>query len=78
MSSAVSADGTRVHFELEGSGPPLMLHHGFLGQGDEWRSFGYVDALRDSYQLILIDGRGHGESEGPRNHAPRTLPSLCR
>jgi pimeloyl-ACP methyl ester carboxylesterase len=32
--------GVRIHYEVEGSGPPLVLHHGyqqgfrdFLGQG---------------------------------------------
>ena len=27
--------------------------------------FGYVDALKDDYQLILVDMRGHGKSDKP-------------
>ena len=27
--------------------------------------FGYVDALKDDYRLILVDMRGHGQSDKP-------------
>ena len=33
-----------------------------------WYEVGYVTALKDSFQLILVDARGHGHSEKP--HAP--------
>jgi pimeloyl-ACP methyl ester carboxylesterase len=31
--------------------------------------FGYVDALKDDYQLILVDMRGHGQSDKPADPA---------
>jgi hypothetical protein len=46
--------GVRIHYEMEGSGPPLVLQHGTLGSGADWNDFGYVDALKDNYQLILL------------------------
>jgi pimeloyl-ACP methyl ester carboxylesterase len=30
-----------------------------------WSALGYVDALRDEYELVLVDARGHGDSEKP-------------
>lgn len=58
-------DGVRVHYEIEGSGPPLVLQHGWTGSLDYWRDFGYTRVLREQYRLILIDARGHGKSSIP-------------
>ncbi|HEY94085.1 MAG TPA: alpha/beta fold hydrolase [Dehalococcoidia bacterium] len=56
-----------IYYEVEGEGPPLVLHHGFSGYLDNWREQGYVEALRDSYRLILMDARGHGKSDKPHD-----------
>ena len=66
-------DGVRIHYHVEGSGPPLVLHHGYSGSLRHWRMNGYVDALRDEYQLIAVDARGHGESDKPHNVADYAL-----
>ncbi len=58
----------RIHYVLEGSGPPLVLLHGFGGSCEQFRFMGWMDALRDRYRLIGIDARGHGESDKP--HEP--------
>ncbi len=60
-------DGTRIHFEVEGDGPPLFLHCGFLGELSVWYGVGVVDALRDSFTLILNDPRGQGASGKPHD-----------
>jgi pimeloyl-ACP methyl ester carboxylesterase len=60
-------DGVRIHYEVEGSGPPLVLHVGFMGRLQNWYRNGMVDALRSDYQLILIDPRGQGRSGKPRD-----------
>src|SRR5262249_6808271 len=60
-------DGVRIHYELVGSGPPLLLHHGSFGSGENWRDFGYVDALSSDHQVILMDARGHGRSDKPHD-----------
>jgi pimeloyl-ACP methyl ester carboxylesterase len=60
--------GVRIHYEIDGAGPPLVLQHGFLQSGRDWYRAGYVDALRTRRRLILIDARGHGESDRP--HEP--------
>lgn len=56
-----------IHYEVEGHGPPLVLQQGLAGILDWWYVTGYVDALQDDYQLILIDTRGHGASGKPHD-----------
>jgi pimeloyl-ACP methyl ester carboxylesterase len=62
-------DGLRIHYEVTGSGEPLLLYHGLTGSGERWRDTGYVAGLADAYRLILIDARGHGKSAKPHNQA---------
>ena len=70
-----SNDGVRIYYEVEGSGPPLVLHIGFLGSLDDWRRqyTRYVQALRDAYRLFLIDPRGQGRSDAPHDPSSYTL-----
>ncbi len=58
-------DDARIYYEVEGEGPPLVLHHGGGSSHERWRELGLVDALRDKYRLILFDARGHGRSDKP-------------
>ena len=67
MPFATADDGVRIHYEVEGEGQPLALLHGFSRRIERWRESGYVDRLRDRYQLVLIDLRGFGESDKPTN-----------
>jgi pimeloyl-ACP methyl ester carboxylesterase len=60
--------GVRIHYQVEGDGPPLVIQHGFTDSMTTWYEVGYVTALKDTFQLILVDARGHGHSEKP--HAP--------
>jgi len=55
----------RIHYQVEGEGSPLVLQHGFTSSLQNWYAYGYVAALRQNYQLILIDARGHGQSDKP-------------
>ncbi len=40
---------------------------------NRWYLHGYVDTLKSDYQLILIDARGHGQSDKPHDPAAYTL-----
>ena len=74
----VNHNGIRTWYETEGSGPPLVLHIGFLGSLEDWRrdDTPYTAALRDRYQLILLDPRGQGRSDKP--HDPRAYTLAAR
>lgn len=62
-----TSNDLRIHFEVEGQGPAVVIHHGFLGSPRSWREAGHVDALTDSYRVILVDARGHGQSDKPHD-----------
>ena len=57
----------RIHYQVEGKGSPIILITGFPGSIDFWYESNYVDSLKQKYQLILIDKRGHGKSSKPHN-----------
>ena len=73
MPLAENTDGVKINYEVVGSGPPLVLQHGLLSDLNAWKTRGYVDALQDSFRLILIDSRGHGQSDKPENSAAYEL-----
>lgn len=60
-----SRDGRRIAVETVGEGSPLVLLHGTYGDRSTWHSGGHVEALAAHHELILIDLRGHGESDAP-------------
>ena len=53
----------RIAWERRGSGPPLLLVHG-LGYA-RWGWEPVVDGLARSFEVLLYDNRGIGESEAP-------------
>ena len=57
----------RIRYEVQGKGPPLVLHHGFSSNLEVWLAAGYARALKTDYRLVLIDARGHGESDKPHD-----------
>jgi pimeloyl-ACP methyl ester carboxylesterase len=69
MPSFTAPDGVRLHYEVEGSGPPLVLHLGAGADADLWRAAGYVEPLSSAYTCVLFDHRGHGESDHPSSAA---------
>jgi pimeloyl-ACP methyl ester carboxylesterase len=67
--------GVHIHYQVEGRGSPLILQHGYGNALESWYELGYVDALKDKYQLILIDARGHGASDKP--HETKAYTNQC-
>ncbi len=61
-------NGVKIHYQVEGEGPPIVLQHGFSGSLQSWYDSGYVETLKRDHTLILADTRGHGKSDMP--HSP--------
>lgn len=58
-------NGVRIAFDVEGSGPPLLLHHGWLGNRKDWSLMGYVGPLAQDFTVITMDARCHADSDTP-------------
>ncbi len=65
----VQSNGVRIHYEVDGQGPPLVMVHGWSWSIADFYEYGWVQELQDSYELILIDPRGHGYSDKPHEVA---------
>ena len=60
-------NGTDIHVESVGSGPPLLMMHGGLGL-DHTYFRPYFDQLADQATIIYYDHRGNGRSARPDDH----------
>ncbi len=56
-------NGTRLYYEVAGSGQPLVLIHGYALDSRMWNS--QFDAFSTQYQVIRYDLRGFGKSAVP-------------
>jgi pimeloyl-ACP methyl ester carboxylesterase len=70
LSAEIEANGLRLHYTRTGGDkPPLVLAHGFSDDGLCWTPV--ARALEDDYDVIMVDARGHGQSQAPeRGYAP--------
>jgi pimeloyl-ACP methyl ester carboxylesterase len=73
----INNHGIKIHYEVEGQGSPLVLVHGYTRSLEDWRNFGFVTELKNYYQLILIDVRGHGQSDKPDNLNAYSLKTMA-
>ena len=78
-----SNNGTRIYYRSKavmGGGSnarvPLVLAHGFMQQSDDWTDAGYVDRLSQFRPLVLLDFRGHGQSDKPHSVADYRMELL--
>ena len=63
-----SFDGTKIYYEVRGSGETVLLVHGFIVNGQSWkRTELYKDLLIAGYKVIILDQRGNGFSDKPHD-----------
>ncbi|MDA2925155.1 alpha/beta fold hydrolase [Acidobacteria bacterium AH-259-L09] len=62
--------GVPIRYRVSGSGPGVILLHGFGGDLDDWYEAGIVDILSDQFRVLAMDVRGHGQSGKP--HDPQS------
>src|SRR4030066_727316 len=60
----VLVNGIRLHYQVHGTGTPLVLAHGYGATLDMWA--GQIGAFSQRYQVVVYDTRGHGRTEAPR------------
>ena len=59
----LDVNGQTYYFEVAGTGPPLVLLHGFTGSGANWQHL--VPLFAERYRTITIDLLGHGRTSAP-------------
>jgi pimeloyl-ACP methyl ester carboxylesterase len=67
-------DGIELAVEVAGSGPGLLLVHGFGGAKEDFAD--HVPALARTHTVVVFDHRGHGESEQPTDPAKYSMARL--
>jgi dienelactone hydrolase len=60
-----SKDGTKIAYDVAGSGPAVILLHGGGQNRQVWHRAGYVERLAKEFTVITIDIRGNGDSDKP-------------
>jgi pimeloyl-ACP methyl ester carboxylesterase len=72
----VTREGVRINYEVEGTGPPVVLYTGAGPDIRMWHLAGYREGLRD-FRRILIDPRGQGKSDRPPGLAAHRVEESC-
>ncbi len=58
----LKVNGVDLHYELRGSGPPIVFAHGLLWDRRMWTA--QVDAFAGRFRCLSYDHRGQGQSGG--------------
>ena len=75
----IETSGSSINVVIGGSGPPLLLLHGFPQTHILWRKV--APALASRYTLVMPDLRGYGDSGKPpagENHINYSKRSMAR
>jgi 3-oxoadipate enol-lactonase len=70
-----SDDGVGLAVEEAGSGPPLLMVHGFTGAREDFSD--HRDRFAAHARVVTFDHRGHGESDHPPEASDYTLDRLA-
>ncbi len=62
-----AVNGIRLHYWQMGTGPDLIMLHGFGGNLAVWH-FAVAAQLRHAFRITTYDLRGHGRSDMPPTH----------
>lgn len=57
----ITVDDVKLHYRTGGSGPVLLLLHGFTLSSEQWTPF--FDEFAQHYKVIAVDMPGHGKSD---------------
>jgi len=63
----MTTDAPRLHVEVDGDGPTIVLGHGFGGSARNFRA--QARGLAPRFRVVRFDARGHGRSEAPADPA---------
>lgn len=59
-SETIKVNGVEIHYEVYGSGEPLLLLHGWTQSSKFWSD--YIPSYAQHFEVYALDLRGHGKS----------------
>ena len=59
----LSCNSINLYYEIHGEGPPLLFIHGLGSSTKDWKA--QLDFFAKTYKVIVLDLRGHGQSDKP-------------
>src|SRR5579871_1477293 len=69
----INVNGVNLHYITVGSGPDVVMLHGFLGNLAVWH-LQIIPLLRGKYRVTTMDLRGHGYSQvTPNGYTPEDM-----
>lgn len=80
MRRFTSFDGVAIAYDVLGDGPDVLMHHGFASSSaTNWVRPGVAAAVvAAGRRVVLIDARGHGESDKPHDPAAYADGAMVR
>ncbi len=72
----IETNGIRLHAVTQGSGPLMLLLHGFPEFWYTWRY--QIPIFAERYQVVAVDLRGYNDSDKPREVSAYALPELVQ
>jgi pimeloyl-ACP methyl ester carboxylesterase len=70
--ATVDRNGVKIHYEVRGTGPAILVSHGFAASSHMFE--GTAAALAASHRVITWDLRGHGRSDYPAEADEYSIP----
>jgi 3-oxoadipate enol-lactonase len=70
-----TSDGVGLAVEVAGTGPGLLLVHGFGGAKEDFSD--HVPALAREHTVVIFDHRGHGASDKPTDRDAYSIDRLA-
>lgn len=67
-------NGVRIYYEIHGQGTPILMIHGWGFSSKQWGDQ-LIEPLAKSYQVILMDNRGTGNST---RQCPITIENMAK
>ncbi|MBE9062956.1 alpha/beta fold hydrolase [cf. Phormidesmis sp. LEGE 11477] len=74
--SYLSANGIRLHYATQGSGPLMLFLHGFPEFWYSWRH--QLEAFSHDYQTVALDMRGYNKSDKPPEKSAYAWTKLAK
>ncbi len=72
----ILSNGIRLHYVTQGSGPLMLMLHGFP---EFWYSWRYqISEFAKDYKVVALDLRGYNESEKPQERAAYRMAELIK